>query len=157
VSELAGKRRTSGALVDERPLEDTGTSDGVVMDEWLEEASEFDGVVGFSLESAERPPSQSSQVYVAAPSGPSGSWAMGLEDDVRLLARAFAAGGTDLCRELVEALPPRSSKTSQSRQQKEDVHVALHGLELDSSDEEELRDLIWMLVEKRIAGGGARP
>lgn len=126
------------------------------MDERPFEAGEFDGVVGFPLESDEGPSSQSSQVYVSAPDGPSVSWAMGLEDDVRLLARAFAAGGTDLCRELIEALPPRASGTSRSRQ-KEEVHVALHGLELDSSDEEELRDLIWMLVEKRIAGGAARP
>jgi hypothetical protein len=139
---MAGKpERMGGEAMDERPFE----------------AGEFDGVVGFHLESDEGPPSQSSQVYVSAPDGPSVSWAMGLEDDVRLLARAFAAGGTDLCRELIEALPPRASGTSRSRQQKEEVHVALHGLELDSSDEEELRDLIWMLVEKRIAGGGARP
>ena len=155
MSELAGKRRTSEALVDERPFEDTGTSDGVVMDEWLEEAGEFDGVVGFSLESAERPPSQSSQVYVAAPDGPSASWAMGLEDDVRLLSRAFAAGGIDLCRELIEGFAPRSSRRSRSSQQKKgDVHVALHGLELNSSDEEELRDLIWTLVKKRAEGDG---
>ena len=139
---MAGEpERMGGEAVDERPFE----------------AGEFDGVVGFPLESDEGPPSESSQVYVSAPDGPSGSWAMGLEDDLRLLSRAFAVGGTDLCRELIEALPPRSSVRSRSPQRKEEVHVALHGLGLDSSDEEELRDLIWMLVEKRIAGAGARP
>jgi hypothetical protein len=148
----------SEGAIDEWPFEKAGEFDGVAIDEWpFEKAGEFDGVVGFPLESAEGPPSQSSQVYVAAPHGPSGSWAMGLEDDVRLLARAFAAGGTDLCRELIKGLPPRSSGTSRSPQQKEGVHVALHGLELDSSDEEELRDLIWTLVEKRVEGGGVRP
>jgi hypothetical protein len=132
--------------------------DGGAIDEWpFEESDEFDGFVGFPLESDEPPPSQSSQVYVSAPDGPSVSWAMGLEDDVRLLAQAFAAGGTDLCRKLIEGLPPRSSGWSRSPQRKEEVQVALHGLELDSSEEEELRDLIWMLVEKRIAGGGVRP
>ena len=136
---MAGEpERTGGEAVDEPPFE----------------AGEFDGVVGFPLESHEGPPSESSQVFVSAPDGPSASWAMGLEDDVRQLARAFAVGGTDLCRELIESFGPRSSGTSRSPQRKEEVHVALHGLGLDSSDEEELRDLIWMLVEKRIAGGG---
>src|SRR2546430_7799568 len=127
--------------------------DGGAIDEWpFEEPGEFDGFVGFPWESDEVPPSQSSQVYVSAPDGPSVSWAMGLEDDVRLLAQAFAAGGTDLCREWIEGLQPRSSGRSRSLQRKEEVQVALHGLELDAGEEEELRDLIWMLVEKRIAG-----
>jgi hypothetical protein len=129
---------------------------GEAMEEQPFEAGEFDGVVGFPLESDEGLPSQSAQVYVSAPDGPSASWAMGLEDDVRLLAGAFAVGGIDLCRELIEALPSRSSGTSRSRQRKEDVHVALHGFEPDSSDEEELRNLILILVEKRIAGGDGR-
>jgi len=132
--------------------------DGGAIDEWpFEEPGELDGFVGFPLESDEVPPSQSSQVYVCAPDGPSASWAMGLEDDVRLLAQAFAAGGIDLCRELIEGIAPRSSGKSRSLRGKEEVQVALHGLEFDAGEEEELRDLIWMLVEKRIEGAGVRP
>jgi hypothetical protein len=130
---------------------------GEATDEGPFDPDEFDGVVGLPLESAEGRPSQPSQIYVSAPDGPSGSWAMGLEDDVTLLARTYAAGGIDLCRELIEAFGPRPSGTSRSARQKEEVHVALHGLALDSSDEEELRDLISMLVEMRIADDKARP
>jgi hypothetical protein len=127
------------------------------MDEWpFDKVGEYDCVVGASFLSDVRPPSQSSQVYVSAPDGPSGSWAMGLEDDVRMLARAFAAGGFDLCRELIEGLLPRRSGASRSPNRKPKVHIALHGLELDSRDEEELRDLIWTLVERRIEGGEAQ-
>lgn len=138
--------------------EPEGLRGGEAVDERPFEADEFDGVVGFSSESDERPPpSHSSQIYVSAPDGPSASWAMGLEDDVALLARAFAAGGIDLCREVIEAFGPRSSGASRSPRRKEDVHIALHGLALDSSDEEELRRLISMLVEKRIADNKTRP
>lgn len=159
MSDLAGKPRgKSRAAMDERPLEDAGVLDAFPLDDRLDEAGEFDGIVGFSLDSAERPPSQSPQIWVSAPHGPSGSWAMGLEDDVRLLARAFAAGGTDLCRKLIDDLPSRSSGRAKSPKQKEpDVHIALHGPDLDSSDEEELRDLIWALVEKRVDGSVVRP
>lgn len=83
---------------------------------------------------------------------------MGLEEDLRLLARAFVAGGIDLCRELIDDLPARSSARSKSRKQRKvDVHIALHGAELSSNDEEELRDLIWALVEKRSDGIAVRP
>jgi hypothetical protein len=159
VSDLAGTpHRISGAAIDDDgPLEDAGALDGF-MDERSEEAGDFDGVVGFSLQSAEGLLRQSSQIYVSAPDGPSGSWAMGLEEDVRLLARAFAAGGIDLCRELIDDLPARSSARSKSpKQRKVDLRIALHGPDLDASDEEELCELIWALVEKRVDGSVVRP
>jgi len=78
-------------------------------------------------------------------------------DSGSLKAAAFAAGGIDLCRELIEGIAPRSSGKSRSLRGKEEVQVALHGLEFDAGEEEELRDLIWMLVEKRIEGAGVRP
>lgn len=165
MNDLAGtRRRVNGGATDDRPLENALEFDGFAMDQRsAEEAAEFDGVVGFSLQAtgswqaAEGHPGQSSQVYVSAPDGPSGSWAMGLEEDVRLLARAFAAGGIDLCRELIDDLPARSSARSKSRKQRKvDVRIALHGPDIDSSDEEELRDLIWAFVEKRVDGSVVR-
>jgi hypothetical protein len=159
VSDLAGTpRRTSGAPLDDGSLENAGAHDGFAMDERSEEAGEVDGVVGFSLQSPEGPLRQSSQVYVSAPDGPSGSWAMGLDEDVRLLARAFAEGGTAGCRKLIDGLPSRSAGKSKSpKQKKADVRIALHGRDLDSGDKEELLDLIWALVEKRSDGNVVRP
>ena len=163
MTDLAGaRRRVNDGATDDRPLEDAGAVDR--SEEPLEETDEFDGVVGFSsqgaasLEPAEGPPRESSQVYICAPDGPSGSWAMGLEEDVRLLARAFAVGGIELCRELINDLPARSSARSKSpTKPKVDVRIALHGPDLDSSDEEELLDLIWAFVEKRTDGSVVRP
>ena len=134
------------------------------MDEWpFDEADGFDGIVGgLPLEVDEGFPSRSSpnsQIYVSA-SGDAryGSWAIGLEDDVRLLVRAFAAGGASLCRDLTEGLlTTRSSGQSQPPGQHEEVNVELHALGLDSGDEDELRDLIRMLVGERMARVGAQP
>jgi hypothetical protein len=138
-----------------------GTPEGTI-DEWPfeEEAGEFDAILGLPLASDERHPRRSSdsQVYVClSGDARSASWAMGLEEDVRLLALAFAAGGAELAHEITRGHLPRSSSRSRSPEQREDVGVALHGLNLDPRDEEELRDLIRMLVEKRIADGGRRP
>jgi hypothetical protein len=165
VTDLAGtRRRVDGGATDDRPLENAREFDGFAMDQpSAEEAADFDGVVGVtsqtgSLQAAEGHPGRSSQVYVCAPDGPSGAWAMGLEEDMRLLARAFAAGGIDLCRGLIEDLPARSAARSKSgKQRKVDVRIAVHGPDLDQSDEEELRDLIWDLVEKRADGSVVRP
>ena len=133
------------------------TPDGPI-DDWPfeEEAGEFDAIIGFPSASDERPPRRSdSQVYVSV-SGDvrSASWAMGLEEDVRLLALAFASGGAELAHEITRGHLPRSSSRSRSAEQREDVGVALHGLNLDPREEEELRGLIQMLVEKRMADGG---
>ena len=121
-------------------------------------ARAFDGVVGSPFESDNAPPGPSSldsQLYVSV-SGDAlySSWAMGLEDDVRLLAQAFAEGGASLCREMVEGLSTQSSRQSRSPDRDEGISVELGGLELDPGDEDELRDLIRMLVEERIARGG---
>ncbi len=154
MSDLAGMSWAATAV---RPLENGGAPDGVAVRSVPEDAGELDGVVGFSFEDAERPTSRSSQIHVSAPDGPSGSSAIGLEDDLRVLARAFAAGGTVGCRELIAGLEPRRARrSSPSQQQPVDVHIALHGLELDPDDEEELRELIRMLAAGR-AESGARP
>jgi hypothetical protein len=118
----------------------------------------FDGIVGLPSESDEAPASLSSvdpQLYVSV-SGDAmhAPWAMGLEDDVRLLAQVFAAGGASLCREMIEGLGKGSASQSRSRDRFEEVDVELHGLELDSGGEEELRDLIRTLVGERRARGG---
>jgi len=166
VSELAGTRRpANGGATDDRSLEKTLEFDGVATDQpSAEEAAEFDGVVGFSLQgpgplqAAEGRLGESSQVYICAPDGPAGAWAMGFEEDVKLLARAFASGGIELCRELIDDLPARSPARSKSRKhRKVDVHIALHGPDLDSSDEEELRELILEFVEKRADVNVVRP
>lgn len=167
VKDLAGaQRRVDVGATDDRSVESAHEFDGFDTDQRSAEGpAELDGVVGLSLQagSVQAPdghPGQSAQVYVCAPDGPSGSWAMGFEEDVRLLARAFAAGGIDRCRELIDDLPARSSPRSKSHKQKQrkvDVRIALHGPDLDSSDEEELRDLICALVEKRVDGVVVRP
>jgi hypothetical protein len=123
----------------------------------FDEDQPLDAIVGLPLESVEAPPSLPSgagQVYVSV-SGDAlhASWAMGLEDDVRLLGRAFAAGGASLAREMIDGRRTRSSDQSRSPDQYEGVDVALHGLGLDSGDEDELRDLIRMLVGERMARG----
>jgi hypothetical protein len=122
------------------------------IEEWPfdEGASEVDGVVGVPWESHERHSTESSQIYVSVSADLSA--AIGLEDDVRLLVQAFATGGAALCREITEGLLPRSAGRSESPDQQE-VDVALHGLGLDSNDEEELRDLIRMLVQDRTPEG----
>jgi hypothetical protein len=151
VSDLAGMSWAATAV---RPLENGGAPDGVPVRSGPEDAGELDGVVGFSFEDAQRPTGRSSQIHVSAPDGPSGSSAIGLEDDLRILALAFAAGGAERCRELIAGLAPRRARrSSPSQQQPVDVHIALHGLELDPDDEEELRELIRMLVAGRAEGG----
>lgn len=123
-------------------------------------ARAFDGVVGLRFEPGAvrlSPSSPDSPVYVSI-SGKAlrEAWAMGLEDDVRLLARAVAEGGASPCRELIEGLLTRPSDQSRSADRQEEVGVALHGLELEAGDEDELRVLIRMLVEARIARDGVR-
>lgn len=129
------------------------------IDDWPfeEEASEFDAIIGLPLASDEGHPRRSSdsQVFVSVSGDArSASWAMGLEEDVRVLALAFAAGGAELAHEITRGHLRRSSGKSRSAEQREDFGVALHGLNLDPRDEEELRDLIQMLVEKRMTDGG---
>lgn len=118
----------------------------------------LDGVVGQPFESGARAgmsPSES-QVYVAV-SGEAmyASWAMGLEEDLRVLGQAFAEGGASLCREMIESVAERSSSESRSADRFEEIDVALYGLKLDSDDEDELRDLIRLLVTERIAREGS--
>lgn len=130
------------------------------MDESPDISQALDGVVGLPFESgapAGLSPRES-QVYVFV-SGDAmyAPWAMGLGDDVKLLAQAFAEGGASLCREMIESVVKRSSSQSRSADRYEEIDVALHGLKLDSRDEDELRDLIRLLVAERIAGGGSRP
>jgi len=131
------------------------------IDEWpLDDARELDAIVRLPSEPDEGLPRRSSaaQVYVSvAGDARSASWAMGLEEDVRLLAEAFAAGGSALAHQITRGLLPRSSSRTRKPDRREEVDVALHGLMLDSRDEEELRDLIRMLVEARIAGESSRP
>jgi hypothetical protein len=138
-----------------------GTPEGLTDESPLDNVNEFDGIVGLPLEPDEgRPPGSSydSQVYVSlSGDAESATWAIGLEDDLRVLALAFAAGGTALAQEITAGLLPESSGRSRSLDQPEEVDVALHGLMLDSRDEEKLRDLIRMLVAERIAGEGRRP
>jgi hypothetical protein len=76
---------------------------------------------------------------------------MGLGDDARLLAEVYAAGGAALCREITEDLVTQSSGQSRSSDRYGEVDIELHGLGLDSGDEEELGDRMWMLVAERIA------
>jgi hypothetical protein len=126
----------------------------------VDKARALDGVVGLPSEAATAPPSLSSldsQVYVSV-SGDAryAPWAMGLEDDLRLLGQAFAEGGASLCREMVKGVVKRSSSKSQSADRYEEIDVALIGLKLDSRGEEELRDLIRLLVGERIARAGSR-
>ena len=126
----------------------------------VDKSRAFDGIVGLPFEAGAAPPSLSSldsQAYVSV-SGDAmyAPWAMGLEDDLKLLAQAFAEGGASLCREMVKGVVKRSSSKSRSADQYEEIDVALIGLELDSRGEEELRDLIRLLVEERIARGGSR-
>jgi hypothetical protein len=95
-----------------------GTPEGTI-DEWPfeEEAGEFDAIVGLPLASDERHPRRSSdsQVYVSVSGDArSASWAMGLEEDVRLLALAFATGGAELAHEITRGHLPRSSSRSRS-------------------------------------------
>jgi hypothetical protein len=139
-----------------------GTPEGPI-DEWpLDDGGELDailGLPGLPLEPDERLRGQSSdaQIYVSvAGDARSVSWAMGLEEDVRLLAEAFAAGGAALAHEVTGGLLSRSSSKTRKPDRREDVAVALDGLMLDPGDEEELRGLIRMLVESRIAGESAR-
>lgn len=120
----------------------------------------FDGIVGPPLECGPAPPGLSSRdslVYVSV-SGDAmyAPWAMGLEDDLRLLAQAFTAGGVSLCREMIEGVVTRSSSQSRSGDRFEEIDVALHGLELGSGDEDEFRDLIRLLVAARIARSGSQ-
>jgi hypothetical protein len=137
-----------------------GTREGRI-DEWpLDDAKELDAILGLPSESDEGLPRRSSaaQVHVSvAGDARSASWAMGLEEDVRLLAEAFAAGGSALAHEITRGLLPRASSRRRKPDRGDDVEVALRGLMLDSRDEEELRDLIRMLVEARIAGESSRP
>jgi hypothetical protein len=130
------------------------------MDESPEIPRAFDGIVGLPFESGAAlpgPSSRDSLVYVSV-SGDAmyAAWAMGLEDDLRLLARAFAEGGVSLCREMIEGVVTRSSSQSRSADRFEEIDVALHGLELDSGDEDQFRDLIRLLVAQRIARGGSQ-
>ena len=127
----------------------------------FDEDRPLDAIVGLPSESDEAPSGLTSggaQVYVSV-SGDAlhASWAMGLEDDVRLLGRAFAAGEASLAREMIDGLRSRSSAQAQSPDQSEEVEIALHGFGLDSGHEEELRDLIRMLVGDRMARGSPRP
>jgi len=138
-----------------------GTPEGS-LDQWPfeQEPSEFDAIIGLPLEPGKGHPRRSpdSQVYVSVSGDAlSASWAMGLENDVKLLALAFAAGGAKLAHELTRGRLRRSSGRSRKPEQREDVAVAVHGLNLDPRDEEELCDLIRMLVEKRIEDEGRRP
>jgi hypothetical protein len=135
-----------------------GTPEGPI-DEWpLDEARELDAILGVRSESDVGPPRRSldSQIYVCVSGdAQSASWSMGLEEDVSALAQAFIAGGGALAEEITRLLP-RSSDRPTASEQHEDVDVALHGLMLDSRGEEELRDLIRMLVEARIADQSSR-
>ncbi len=131
------------------------------MDESPDIPQALDGIVGLPFESGAAPPTLSSldsQVYVSV-SGDAlhAAWAMGLEDDLNLLAQAFARGEASLCREMIEGGETRSSSQSRAADRHEEVDVALHGLDPDSGDEDELRALIRLLVEERIARGGGRP
>jgi hypothetical protein len=78
---------------------------------------------------------------------------MGLEDDVRLLAQAFASGGISLCREMTENLVAQSAAQSPSPERHEDVDVQFSP---DSGVDDDLRDLIRMLIRERIARSGLR-
>jgi hypothetical protein len=129
------------------------------MDEWPDIPQALDGIVGLPVESG-APLGLSpreSQVYVSV-SGDAmyAPWAMGLEEDLKLLAQAFAEGGAPLCREMIESVVGRTSSQSRSADRYEEIDVALHGLKLDSADEDELRDLIRLLVAERIARAGSR-
>ena len=120
----------------------------------------FDGTVGPPFESGAGPPGVSpldSPAHVSV-SGDAmyASWAMGLEDDLRLLAQAFAAGGVSLCREMIESVVIRSSSQSRSADELEAIEIALHGLDIDTGDEDEFRDLIRLLVAERITRSGSQ-
>jgi hypothetical protein len=128
------------------------------MDESRDMPGAFDGIVGPPFESGAAPPGLSSLDLYVFVSGDAmyASWAMGLEDDLKLLAQSFAAGGVSLCREMIESVVPRSSSQSRSADRFEEIDVALHGLELESGDEDEFRDLIRLLVAERIARSGSQ-
>jgi hypothetical protein len=119
----------------------------------------LDGVVGRPFESGTRVDlsPREPQVYVSVSGNAMyGSWAMGLEEDLMVLGHAFAEGGASLCREMIESVVGRSSSESRSADRHAEIDVALHGLKLDSDDENELRDLIWLLVTERVAREGRR-
>jgi hypothetical protein len=128
------------------------------MSEWpIDKTLALDGIVGLPLEpngALQTVSSPDSQLRVSV-SGDALTepWAMGLEDDVRLLAQAFAAGGVSLCREMTEHLVTRSAGQSPPPDENKDVDVQFSP---DSGVDDDLRDLIRMLIRERIARSGAR-
>lgn len=75
--------------------------------------------------------------------------AMGLDEDIRLLVNDFVrrarSGGVQ-----GRAKAPASQGHG-------DAQLALHGLNLSAEETNELRHLIFELIRKRAAGGGATP
>ena len=80
------------------------------MDESPDVPGAFDGIVGPPFESGAASPGPSSlDLYVSvAGDAMYASWAMGLEEDLKLLAQC-SRGGVSLCREMIESVVPRSS------------------------------------------------
>jgi hypothetical protein len=123
-------------LVTSNPFDETLALDGVVGPlDCLEETSPF-----------ARPDDVPIRISVAG-DGPSGPNAMGLAEDLALLAREFVQRRAPSGEQRSRAAEPAPADTDG------EVEIALHGVELDPEAKKELHRLIRELVRERTAGG----